>query len=171
MVTLVPRALEQIFYACDHKQQFFQIGNNFYTQTSVAPLKSSVWIYTIIPKRFPHLKIMAISSFRIAKKTSRAVTFFSRYIKTCVFFGKGDYTIFYTVMHFSPLLIYHRNTHTHDWMQINRRTERHYVHIHAQSSIFPNPFDHHTLRYRKFKFSAETHLIDTLCPGAGGRHF
>lgn len=71
MVTLVPRALEQIFYVCDHKQQFFQIGNNFYTQTSVAPLKSSVWIYTIIPKRFPHLKIM-ISSFRIPKKTSDA---------------------------------------------------------------------------------------------------
>lgn len=41
MVTLVPRALGQIFYACDHKQQFFQIGNNFYTQTTVAPLKSS----------------------------------------------------------------------------------------------------------------------------------
>lgn len=108
------------------------------------------------------------------KDQSCPVTFFSRYIKTCAFFGKGDHTIFYTVMHlFSLTNISQKYAHTRlDADQQKDRKRRHYyVHIYAQSSIFPNPFYHHTLRYRKFKFFAETHLIDTLCPGAGGRHF
>lgn len=108
-----------------------------------------MWTYTIIPKRFPHLKTMAIFSFRIPKEiraASHAKLHFFYENKTCTFFGRRKlHNTYCCIPWFFSLNTSQKYEHTYmtcaDWEKDRKRRHwpTHHVHIHVQLVHFSAP--------------------------------